>query len=115
MQSKLLNTLNNTKYYTGYKGGPLAFVEKFETALDEYNKVVEIQTEAFTDEQATHLFSSKFKVIGDTELIYEQAKDNSTTFDELLNLLRQKLTERDYLMEQDSKRGSTNHKGYMST
>ena len=98
-KSKLLHTLHNTKYYTGYKGGPLAFVEQFETALAEYNKVVEIQTDTINDDLVTHLFSTKFKVINDTELIYEQAKDNSTTFDELINILRTKLAERNYLRE----------------
>ena len=70
--------------------------------MAEYNKVVEIQTDIINDELATHLFSTKFKVIDHTELIYEQAKDNSTMFDELIYLLRTKLAERNYLREQDS-------------
>ena len=116
IQYKLLHTLHNTKYYTGYKGCSLVFVEQFETALAEYNKVVEIQTDIINDELAMHLFSTKFKVIDDTELIYEQAKDNSTMFDELLNLLRTKLAERDYLRGTDFTRNTTNDKrGYKVT
>ena len=74
---------------------------------------MEIQNDVINDNLATHLFSTKFKVIGDTELIYEQAKDNSTSFDELLNILRTKLAERDFLREQDSNKNAHSSKGYM--
>ena len=51
-KSKLLHILHNTKYYTGYKGDTLAFVENFETTLAEYNKVVEIETNIINDQLA---------------------------------------------------------------
>ena len=55
------------------------------------------------------LLGVKFQVINDTETLFEQARGETNTFDELCSALRKKLAQREYVQEQDAKTGSHIH------
>ena len=78
------------KYRTGYKGGALQYLDEWETAAIKYNRLAE-PGEEISNELLIQILGMKFKAINDTEAIFEQAKDNTDTFDELVNSLRIKL------------------------
>ena len=99
-RSKLLQIIHGKKYYTGYPGGPTAFLNTWEEAAVRYNKVAEPASRIHSDQLIDYL-SGKLKVINDTEHIVEQVKDTITTFEEMTSKLREKFAQRDYLAQTD--------------
>ena len=99
-KSKLLKIIHGEIYKTGYKGGPLAYLDQWENAAIRYNKVAP-EGEELPSGFLMNLFALQFKAINDTESIYEQARENTDTFDELANILRKKLAQRDYVQQLD--------------
>ena len=104
-KAKLINVIYGTKYYTGYPGGPLQYLDMWEQTNSKYNRLAK-PGEILTSDMLIQNFGLKFKVINDTEVIFEQAKGETNTFDELSNALRNKLAQRKFMQEQDAKASS---------
>ena len=95
-----MDIIHGRKYYTGYPGRPIAFLNKWEDAAVRYNKVAEPGSKIHSDQLIEYL-SQHLKVLNDTENIVEQVKDTTTTFEEMTSKLREKFAQREYLSQSD--------------
>ena len=106
-----MKIIHSEKYNTGYPSGPIVFLNKWKDATVRYNRVAEPGGELRSSQLIDYL-SIGFMVINDTENIIEQAKDNTSTFDESMDGLRKKLSQRDYLHQRES--SSIKHIHYLN-
>ena len=84
------------KYYTGYTGGPLKYLDTWEQATSKFNRLAE-KGEYLLSEHLIQILGMKFKVINDTEALFEQTKGEANNFDKLISALRKKLSQREYV------------------
>ena len=64
-----------TKYYTGYPGGPIAYLDEWETTIPRHDNVA--PKEKHSSDQRRTMFAQQFVVHNDTEAILESARDNT--------------------------------------
>ena len=98
-----MDIIHGDKYYTGYTGGPIAFLNKWEDATVRYNKVAKPGSKIHSDQLIEYL-SQHLKVLNDTENIVEQVKDTTSTFEEMTSKLREKFAKREYSSQVDTVR-----------
>ena len=92
-----------TKYYTGYTGGPLEYLDNWEAAAIQFDNIT--PKEKTSSKAKRTNFGAHFTVINDTYFLLEQVRDTTNTWDEMCDSLRTKLARR---MEHE-KRSSSKH------
>ena len=98
-KNSLLKTLF-TRYYTGFSGGVLEYLDKWEDAAIRFDNIAP-KEKTSSDAKRTN-FGAQFTVINDTDFLIEQVRDTTDTWDEMANSLRTKLERRTELSKETS-------------
>ena len=106
---KLLKAIY-TGYYTGYIGGPLDYLDKWEDAIIRYENIA--PEEATSSDAKRTTFGAQFTVINDTDFLIEQVRDTTNTWDEMASSLRKKLARRTDLNTRTASRNARINNSY---
>ena len=95
----------NTRYHPKYPGGPIKFLEAYETAFMNIDYVLRRKRlngdhrcdGYYTDDGKRRLFVQNFSVINHTADLIDNVVNNTETWDAMVDDLRRRLARRDYL------------------
>ena len=78
-KNSLLKTLY-TRYYTGFPGGALEYLDKWEDAAIRFDNIAPKEKTSSNAKRTN--FATQFTVINETNFLIEQVRDTTDTWDE---------------------------------